>query len=133
MESEPTDQRKALEEAFRAIWPMPNREDEPEWQGPGTLREPLYHHWKVREVRFTAMLDAEAWLSAAEMLVPEGFMWEIGVYNNEDGFSSGIYARVSKYCGGDGPRFEFDDRGEGTTPALALLSAILAARGQNDE
>lgn len=64
-------QREMLEEACTMIFPKPRVVDEPEWQGPGTLREPLYHAWCVRAQAFNAMLDAKAYESAAIMLVPE--------------------------------------------------------------
>lgn len=80
----------------------------------------------LRAYRFGQMIYAEAWLSAAEMLVPDGFMWEIGCYTDADGFSAGNFARVDTYCGGDGPRFEWGT--QAATPALALCAAAIKAR-----
>lgn len=67
-------QNDALITAFYAIFPKPNPENEPEWPGSGHLRQPRYHAWYVRLRKFTAMLDAEAYESAALMLVPDGWM-----------------------------------------------------------
>lgn len=60
----PDQQRELLEAAFRLFYPQPTG-PEPEWQGPGTLREPFFHHWKVREVAFFKKLDADAFVDAA--------------------------------------------------------------------
>lgn len=65
--------------------------------------------------RFTAMLDCGAYLSAAEMFVPDGYDWIVGHTNN--GLT--IYAEVGG-TGGDFTRFA-------STPALALAAACLRA------
>jgi hypothetical protein len=66
-----------------------------------------------RKVRFDRMLDAEAWTSAAEMLVPEGWEWTL----TEAGHCEMTRDRQR------GPIVE----GNAAHPSLALLSAILRA------
>lgn len=63
-------QADLLREAWALLFPKPNREDEPEWQGPGTLREPLYHHWKTSQLIFDGLLAAGGFLDAAMSLAP---------------------------------------------------------------
>lgn len=76
--------------------------------------------------RFTAMLDAGAYLSAAEMLVPEtsdGPRWSVDTDNTDlANKCSGSGARVITYADG----FSVFD-GYGPTPALALCAAVEAA------
>lgn len=68
--------------------------------------------------RFTVMLDAEAWTSAAEMLVPETHFWSICMKGGATGFSACCQAR------GDAL-----ERSDAATPALALAAACLRAKG----
>lgn len=74
----PDEQDEVLGALFELLYPQP-RGPEPEWQGPGTLREPLFHHWKVREVGFFKMLDCGAFESAAISLVPSDYVWAGGI------------------------------------------------------
>jgi hypothetical protein len=62
-----------LQEAWAAIFPKPDRENEPPWQGPGTKREPLFHEWKVRQLAFQALLSTRGFLDAA-MTLAEPFV-----------------------------------------------------------
>lgn len=66
---------------------------------------------------FIAMLDAEAYLSAAEMLVPEGCFWGVIVDGDGDGFQA--------CCEPGGTSLLWY---KATTPALALAAAALRAR-----
>lgn len=65
--------------------------------------------------RFTTMLDAEAWESAALMLVPDGCRWS---YNSHWGTA------ILWQNGGIGPQA----RGASPVPALALIAAIARAQ-----
>lgn len=70
-----------------------------------------------RRIRFTAMLDAGAYLDAAMMMVPEG---------SEFGLN---WSRMSVDMGGNNWRCHVGKhRASGRTPALALCAAIRAAR-----
>lgn len=70
--------------------------------------------------RFIKRLDAEAWTSAAEMLVPEG--WHVSVNTTVGALLQGS-AAVRDRDGG--PSFA----SAAATPALALAAAALKARG----
>lgn len=67
---------------------------------------------------FRAMLDAQAWTSAAEMLVPDGWDWAAG----RMGGGMTVYA----WCGSGENNFA-------AHPSLALLAAILRAERKDDE
>lgn len=120
LESADGPDRELFEAAFDAAFPMPRLEDEPEWAGPGTLREPLYHAWYVRKESIQAKLNAGAWTSAAEMLVPEG--WHMSVNTTVGALLKGS-AAVRDRDGG--PSFA----SAASTPGQALASAALKARG----
>lgn len=108
-------QSDLLDRTLALLYPKPNKEDEPEWQGPGTLREPLYHHWYTRKLLFTQKLEVEAYESAAIMLLKDD--WDYGIYR-----VNGIYD--AEY----GPSDSFmTHHGRGQTAALALCAAILEA------
>ncbi len=69
--------------------------------------------------KFANFLDAEAYLDAAVMLVPEGWnacIWTTGAVTLRHPVN---------------PMKDIPANGE--TPALALLAAILKTKGQNDE
>lgn len=71
--------------------------------------------------RFQAMLDAEAYVDAALMLVPEGLVWNVMTDFELPG--------KARLCGSVGQGMH-PDRGWTTyasTPALALLLAVLLA------
>lgn len=89
------------------------------WPDENALIVPVFPGW-VLLPSYTASFDA------AKTLVPEGMMYEFGAYSDIDGFTAGNFARVSDYCGGDGPRYELD-HSAGATPALALCAAALRA------
>jgi len=85
-------------------------------------KDPLWWDPALR-FRFNRMLDAEAYLDAAVMLVPEGWEWCV---DNWDG------PPPTRWCAWG----QFPNKGPGDdhyaeTPALALLAAIVKAK--NDE
>lgn len=86
---------------------------------------PLHRYtikWRDRRDRFTTMLDAEAYLDAAMMLVPEGYDFATGSGRPQamDPNARGPWAWVAAHgdLAGDVCREE--------TPALALCAAIEA-------
>ena len=92
-----------------------------------------------RGTAFLAMLDAQAWTSAAEMLVPDGWDWLVrndpvggfanltdkdyaqAVWNDDEG-----RIRMAQICGRA-------RRATAAHPGLALLAAILRAERKDDE
>lgn len=74
------------------------------------------YSWRLflRDTQWPAFMDARAWLSAAEMLVPEGWDWE-------------LYPRKAELIHPDSPGA--DVFAGASTPALAL--AALKARGEH--
>lgn len=114
-------QRKLLLEVWSSLCPQPKLEDEPEWQGPGTLRQPLYHHWYINKCSFHTMIECGAYLDAVKMLLPEGHSWAGG--------SCGEYempwacVTTNSFDAGC-PDFT----GSAITEALALAAAILRAK-----
>lgn len=118
--AKPEETTGLLEELFKALYPRPDRSDEPEWQGPGTLREPLYHHWFTRINRFQKMIAAEAFIDAAMMLVPEDRALDC----LKEGEIGSWYVNLR-------PRDWVSEwgYGKGETPALALIAAIAASKG----
>lgn len=73
-----------------------------------------------RAARYHAMLDAEAWTSAVEMLVPEG--WTADVRRYPDGKGNAVLSEWSPPCRA------VKSIGD-ASPALALAIACLKARG----
>ena len=114
------DQRELLIEAFEAIFPTPvSSSYDPvtqEWFGPA--------QWHELADRFYAMLDAEAYESAALMLVPEGAFWCLG-HEGDCEAPSEFKARliVPKLGSVDLRRQSI-----AATPALAICAAALKAR-----
>lgn len=76
--------------------------------------------------RFDKMLDAEAWTSAAEMLVPPKYAWAIGNDCAED--ATGATATI----GAPSKGLALIDT-KASHPALALLAAIVRSTGGIDE
>lgn len=111
-----TDTREALEEAAVAIW--------------GEQARDVVIHDQVmfeRMCRFDTFLDAEAWIDAAMMLVPEGMAWSL--YSDGPTYDASC-AMGPHPVGGEMMREDFI--GEGSTPALALAAACLKAKDQAD-
>lgn len=93
-------QRAMLEEAYHALLPY---------------NSPLYDH--QHRARFIGLLDAEAYESAAMMLLPEGASWVIASHMmaaNVFGYRNGseYFDATSRYA---------------ATPALALAAAAIRA------
>lgn len=93
----------------------------------GTFGSRPGHADRQKAERFTAMLDAEAYESAAIMLVPDDCRWMLDGHHN--------IARIARYWDdpNHGPQYEVSGGG-GETPALALCAAIEAAMqaGEHD-
>ena len=104
----PDQQRELLWDAFSTIWPQVASGA---WDA--------IDAWYARQDAFDAMLDAEAYLSAAETLVPEGWGWGAGNCSEKDD----SWASVTSP---HGDCLDYD--AYASTPALALLAAILWAR-----
>lgn len=108
--------RELLEEAFKAIFQQPATcwADARE-----TGVESAYGVWQAKISRFLRLLGAEAWTSAAELLVPVDHEWSV----NWGGNSAASVSALP-----DGSTFQ----GFAATPALALAAACLRAKGAND-
>jgi hypothetical protein len=104
-------QRELLFEAFEAVHPYPGHEhylvDEIDWTW-DRLRQP-----------FIAMLDAEAYESAALTLVPEGWNWGIFMRHDWPKQNAQVWHRE---------REASTKHGEAATPALAIAAATLRAK-----
>lgn len=99
-----------------------------EQAGEGEQRELLLDAWDViaksrgaawakeNAGSFCAKIEVQAYLDAAMMLVPEGTEWNAGRFSDGTGTSSLWIDDMNEFTG-DGV----------STPALALLSAILRA------
>lgn len=113
--TEPT--RELLLEAFNLVHP-PRRRSEAEWKALGDAT--------------AAMLDAEAWTSAVEMLVPDDWRWQIGRFNvdylkcHADIAVSGEILLDGRSIG---EGIKMRAQGSAKHPALALAIACLKARG----
>ena len=92
----------------------------PDWQGPGTKREPLFHEWKVRQVAFQSMLSVRASLDAAMSLVPEG--WR-PLLDSTDSEYSPHWAELYS----DGADYPIA-KSRGSSLALAICGAALRAQ-----
>jgi len=111
IEAAQADVRDVLELAFFDIY---GRE-------PDKVHIPQWNQWRDREISFHRFLDAEAYLDAAMMLVPEG--WRYGIMGRAGYTECGI-----------GPE-EKDAvyTGRSETPALALAAASLKAKDASDD
>jgi hypothetical protein len=118
--------REKLEAAFEAVFPMPKpirvarqANGEP-WFGDGLgPYTEEYKAWDRRKTRFTRLLDAEAWLDAAMMLLPEGWTGLIPVCGGKDE-EAWLWPKDGTMNKGH--------RCTADTPAEALLAAIEKAR-----
>ena len=113
--------RELLQEAWTAMFPMP---EGPQLEGVGE-----WGLWRERKRRFIAMLDAEAYESAALTLVPEEWTY----------VSLEICARhlPGQHCHASVERMldEQEDvrvSGYAKTPALAIVIAALRAKGEGE-
>lgn len=112
--AKPEEQRAVLEAAWPVLRPEPPAVLS---GGMDTMRASVIARaeWRGIRARFTTMLDAEAWESAALMLVPDGCRWS---YNSHWGTA------ILWQNGGIGPQA----RGASPVPALALIAAIARAQ-----
>jgi hypothetical protein len=76
--------------------------------------------------RFQALLDAEAYLDAALMLVPEG--WETAIYLGGENTVVQMETEAMRQR-----MYFYPIEGLGATPALAICAAILRAKETNDD
>lgn len=104
--------RETFMAAFDACHPMPPPDCEPAWRAENP-KQPIYHAWKTRQLAFIKFVSAEAWLCAAELLVPEGAWWWVEAQPL-------IHGKFWAGCGNDRVS-------TAATPALALTAAALLA------
>jgi len=127
-----TDPRTALEEAFKVVFPEPPRS----WE-PMPIQEAIIHpvqslavrahsDWRNKvQGRFYRMLAAEAWTSAAEMLVLPG--WNRQITENDKGaYATIVHRDASEECD------DFVCSGKGRTTAEALAAACIKAKEAGD-
>lgn len=125
------EQRAMLEEAFSILFPAPDSGQamahKNGWgniiaphqsNGANPISPAFLSWWKIKQ-RFTTMLDAEAYESAAMMLVPEGWDWGCGGHDDPWGW----------VCP---PDREYNEsmKAHAATPALALAAAAIRAGGK---
>lgn len=103
--------RTALEEAFNVVWPR--------------VHGKAYEQWSATHTRFRRLLDAEAWTSAAEMLVPANTGWRLSVYSGDN--LAHLFPD-NPYYQGAASHFGF----HADIPALALAAACLKAKEAGD-
>lgn len=111
--------RALLEEAFEVI-----HGKSPDW-----LRWYGDVEQKHEARSFDAKLNAEAYVDAALMLVPEGMAWTIG-YGQilpDQLLYAAVIGRNAKWAG-YGANYDAVARSEGKTPAIAIASAALKAK-----
>ncbi len=115
----PEEQRAVLEEAWPVLHPEPSAVLSGDMD---TMHASVIARaeWRGLRARFTTMLDAEAWESAALMLVPDGWSWRMVEDLDLPGRAS-IVKNSGLYFA------------EATTPALALCAAILRAKETNND
>ena len=83
---------------------------------------PLCPKWKAyikARSRFHSLLDEAAYLEAAQMLVPEGWVWTVNTFNT---------GRAGAYCMNERDEIVRPKVQTLATPALALTAAALLAR-----
>lgn len=119
-------QRELCEAAFAVLRSMPQirvpfQPDGSPWFGDGVgPYTPEWKVWNECQKAFRAKLDAEAYVDAVLMLVPEGWnRWA-------------VTGRHSATVGRDGDVTTQDSWVFAATPALALLCAILRSQGGKD-
>lgn len=124
--AQPSEARELFEEAWRQI-----RGPKPEiWDVPYEVNTPEYAQWAARNWRMEELLDAQAYLDAAAMFVPEGEgHWpQVSTISTNPNNPSQQKERVEIWMKNGGKPF----RGHATTPYFALLAAAMKAR-QTDE
>lgn len=101
-------------EAAKALWG---------WEGAPEEVDPDF--WVARWVHFNKVLDAQAWTSAAEMLVPEGWGYSLHNPSVPDPDNAPSARTWGSQCG--------TFQAYAAHPSLALLAAILRAERKDDE
>lgn len=91
--------RELFDEAAKLFWGLSAKGVDPDF-------------WLARWVRFNRMIDAEAWTSVAEMLVPDDLDFE-------------VRRKFAHLFNRTGKRRDYETYA--THPSLALLAAILRA------
>jgi len=121
--------REVLEGAFDAIYgEEPPSGFNPKAFGQGKpFFSPAWDKWIEANSRFTTLLDAEAYLDAAMMLVPEGWTYVIDTATPDGQADVGLwnpggYCTVGAFCGEEPCRHKI--------PAIALATAALKAKEQ---
>ena len=115
LESAEKPTRGLFGKAFMAAWPKPRRG--------GTDGGVEYAAWWQRRDRFACMLEAEAWESAAVMLVPDGYGGSLAWV------SAHSQAQAQIWSSGNPFENATSSIGVAVHPALALAAAALRARG----
>lgn len=114
-----TDPHTALEDAFKVVWPDIRFTPEAE----------------ERATRFRSLLDAEAWTSAAEMLIPtDGSMALLDIQYSYEPADPGVWSACSirwypQHKSGNDWHAQTES---GPIPALALAAACLKAKEAGD-
>lgn len=119
--------REFFEKAFALLHPCPGQETIPlhKLSRNPTAKFDLhtpYAVWMGKVNSFQQMLDAQAWTSAAEMLLQPGAEYELRV--------NGFYSHERPACHA---WLEDGSEGRASHPSLALLAAILRAERKDDE
>lgn len=138
--------RELFEEAFYACFPPPTHTTIPLVKSinakSGRFCPDAHSDWSLRLAKFQTMLDAEAWESAALMLVPVGWITQIvRDFNDDDDFFSSVTLidsfSVRRGCAPEeerainvsrGARLSFQD-----PTAIALCIAALKAKEADNE
>lgn len=113
--------RELLLKAFGVVFPIPPIES-----GNGCGGDCPLCGYEDRRQRFVAMIDAEAWLSAAEMLVPEGWA-SVALFRHDDGTWTACLAGNDGHMMAEDPDEFFVEVEYLPTPAAALCAAALRA------
>lgn len=107
------DQRDLLAQAWQAVrGPKPDSDYQPRRT---PMFSPDWERWVERDCRFSNLLQAEAYESAAMMLVPEGWTGIIPVTGGDEAW---LWPKGGTFKG---------FRVNAATPALALTAACLRA------
>lgn len=115
-----SDLKTRIIDAWLELNPMPHTEDEPKWQGPDTLMEPNFHHWKIARDKLVKHLACEAYESAViQSFLPATGYRLVLLSQLLDG---GWAAKLGNRHGPGGLPCS-----AGASPAEALLNAILAS------
>jgi len=123
------EQRAMLEAAFVAIHgdEPPSEYDGLAWKQNNPDFSPAWTTYISKRGQFQRLLDAEAYESAAMMLVPEE--WSVRVGRFDDGTGYAGLAKNDMHMGAEDPDEWYWECENAATPTLALTAACLRARG----